>query len=353
MCLRGCSTHDQRRSDLGVGAPACQQTQDVDLSLAERFSGSGLDGTEVVDLARLSGTEPTMHGLGLQRNDAERVGYDIMELPGDASSLGGHGDTSLLFAFRLRQLCSCRERRGALVTAAQSRPECCGGAIAQRHDDQVGGRRTGDEHGGPQSTDRRNAQHPALRRVDLRAQREGGQGQRDRDRRLTTICIEQTQHDHHRESPVDYANDGSFLIGLLLSLTALVGLRRAIRAPRPPLVLIAVGPMAVGLGVLVGLIIGESPAWFGLVGAPGNLLAWIGMCWLATWAWRTRTLSRWVADLMVISVPVGVGFAEYGGSIVTAALWCYIGAFLVRRGETEGANRRNTIARWPVTLVSV
>ena len=63
--------------------------------------------------------------------------------------------------------------------------------------------------------------------------------------------------------------------------------------------------------------------------------------------------ARWVAGLMVISVPVGVGFAEYGGSIVTAALWCYIGAFLVRRGETVGANRRNTIARWPVTLVSV
>ena len=150
---------------------------------------------------------------------------------------------------------------------------------------------------------------------------------------LTGIQVTNPAFDDQLTSPVDYANDGSFLIGLLLSLPALVGLRRAISAPRPPLVLIAVGQMAVGLGVLVGLITGESPAWFGLVGAPGNLLAWVGMCWLATWVWRTRTLPRWVAGLMVISVPVGVGFAEYGGSIVTAALWCYVGAFLVRRGE--------------------
>ena len=35
----------------------------------------------------------------------------------------------------------------------------------------------------------------------------------------------------------------------------------------------------------------------------------------------TEALPRWSAVLMVLTVPMGVGFAEFGGTIVPAALW--------------------------------
>jgi hypothetical protein len=146
---------------------------------------------------------------------------------------------------------------------------------------------------------------------------------------LTGIQITNPTFDSYLTTTVDYVNDGSFFAGLVLSLAGLWGLRRW-GAPIGAVVTAAVGQVLVAFGVLVALVTGVSPDWFVVVGLPGNLIAWVGFIWLAVWAWRRRATPRWVALLMALSVPVGVGVAEQGGSIVTAVLWCAVGAQLLR-----------------------
>src|SRR5262249_40033282 len=124
--------------------------------------------------------------------------------------------------------------------------------------------------------------------------------------------------------------DGSFLGALVLSIGGLWGLRKAYAAPLVAVVLASVGQAAVAAGVLSGLITGVSPDWWPLVGMPGNLMACVGMIWLGVWAWRARAVSRWVVPMFVLTLPVGVGLAEFGGSIITAALWCTLGAYMLR-----------------------
>jgi hypothetical protein len=147
---------------------------------------------------------------------------------------------------------------------------------------------------------------------------------------LTGIQITNPTFDDYLTTTVDYVNDGSFFAGLLLSLGGLWGLRRW-GAPLAAVVIAGVGQVLVAFGVSVALVTGVSPDWFVVVGLPGNLIAWIGLIWLGVWAWRRRATPRWVAVLMMLSVPIGVGVAEQGGSIVTAVLWCAVGAQLLRK----------------------
>jgi hypothetical protein len=146
---------------------------------------------------------------------------------------------------------------------------------------------------------------------------------------LTGIQIVNPTFDSQLTTAIDYWNDGSFFAGLTLSLVTLAGLRR-LGAPRPAVTLGIVGQAMVALGVGIGLATGASPDWAGLLLMPGNLVAWIGLAWLAVWVWRRRALPRWIAPLLFLSVPLGVGMAEQGGSIVTAVLWLAVGAQLLR-----------------------
>jgi hypothetical protein len=147
---------------------------------------------------------------------------------------------------------------------------------------------------------------------------------------LTGIQIVNPTFDSQLTTAIDYWNDGSFFAGLTLTLVTLVGLRRGLAAPLPAVILGVVGQAMVALGVGIGLATGASPDWAGLVLMPGNLLAWIGLTWLAVWVWRRRALPRWISPLLFLSVPLGVGLAEQGGSIVTAVLWLAVGAQLLR-----------------------
>jgi hypothetical protein len=148
---------------------------------------------------------------------------------------------------------------------------------------------------------------------------------------LAAIQIPHGAFDDQLTTTIDYLNDGTFAAALLLSVAGIVALGAAIAAPRTAIILAALGQLLVFSGVVAGLASGESPSWFAAVGVPGNLLALIGMTMLAWHAWRTRALPAWLAVLMVLAVPVGVGVAEYGGSILPGLLWLIVGARLVRR----------------------
>ena len=146
---------------------------------------------------------------------------------------------------------------------------------------------------------------------------------------LAGIHLTHGTFDDQLTTPIDYLNDGAFAAGLLLSVFGIMALGAATRA-RVAATLAAVGQLLVFIGVAAGLVTGHSPAWFAAVGMPGLLLALIGLIMLAWRVWRTRTLSIWVAILMVLATPVGIGVAEYGGSIIPAVLWLIVGGWLLR-----------------------
>ncbi len=132
-------------------------------------------------------------------------------------------------------------------------------------------------------------------------------------------------------TPADYANDASFLAAMLFSVATVVGLGRHLNASLPAVLLASVGQILVSIGVGVGLVTGVDPDWFVFLGLPGNLIAWVGYAWLGVWAWRRRAMPRWVAALLIVSVPVTLVLADLGGSAVTALLWCGVGVQLLRR----------------------
>ena len=136
--------------------------------------------------------------------------------------------------------------------------------------------------------------------------------------------------DDRLTSTVDYLNDIAFTVALLGGALCLLGLRRTLGAPRIPVALAVTGSCLVALGVLAGLATGESPAWFAAVGVPGNLLLLGSSIALAVWAWRSRELPRLAALGLALLVPVGLILAEFGGTLLPAALWAYLGLRLLR-----------------------
>jgi hypothetical protein len=127
---------------------------------------------------------------------------------------------------------------------------------------------------------------------------------------------------------VDYVGNSTFAVTLLLTIAAAAALRPGLGISRRALGLVAIGELLVFVGVLVGLVTGASPSWFAAVGLPGNLLAFAGFALIGRHVWRTRALPRWVAVLFFLAVPLGIGIAEFGGTIIPAALWLCVGQLL-------------------------
>ena len=136
--------------------------------------------------------------------------------------------------------------------------------------------------------------------------------------------------DDRLTSTVDYLNDAAFTVALLGGALCLLGLRRTFGAPRIPVALAVAGCCLVAVGVLAGLATGESPAWFAAVGVPGNLLLLAASLALAVWAWRSRALPRLCALGFALLVPVGLILAEFGGTLLPAVFWAYLGLRLLR-----------------------
>jgi hypothetical protein len=141
---------------------------------------------------------------------------------------------------------------------------------------------------------------------------------------LTWIQATNPTFDAFFTTPLDWANELTFTAALLGSVTAMAGLVRLGLVPTRSGLAFVVGHGLVLLGMLAGLPLGHAPDWFAAVGVPGNLLALGGMVGVAMAAWRTGTWPRWVAVLMPLSVLLGVGLAEQGGSVFAAVLWAAI-----------------------------
>lgn len=136
-------------------------------------------------------------------------------------------------------------------------------------------------------------------------------------------------------STVDYANDIAFTLGLLGCAAAAVPLGRIVDAGRWARVAAIAGPLLVAVGVAAGVVLGHSPSWFAAVGVPGNLLWLGGLIGLGRATARSRALPRWVAYALPLGLIALLPFGEFGGSLLTAALWGYVGVLLLDRTTAE------------------
>ncbi len=141
--------------------------------------------------------------------------------------------------------------------------------------------------------------------------------------------------DPHISGTRDWVNEVTFTIAVAGALVGVLGLARAGIIERRPAFVAGLGFALLLIGLLPEYANGESPDWFAAVGVPGNLLCLAGLSWAAVGAWRTRTVPRLAVPLMPLSVLVGVGLAEFGGSVLAAAWWAVAGTLLVRAGSTR------------------
>lgn len=148
---------------------------------------------------------------------------------------------------------------------------------------------------------------------------------------LTVIQVTNPTFDSEFTGSVDWANEISFTLLVAASLVAMWGMIREGIAPRVGGLIFIGGWGLLLIGLLPGFVLGYSPEWFAVAGIPGNLLALIGLTLSAVHIWRSRTLPRVIAVLLPLSVLIGVGAAEFGGSIVTAVVW---GAIAIRLAES-------------------
>ena len=147
---------------------------------------------------------------------------------------------------------------------------------------------------------------------------------------LTVIQVTNPTFDSEFTGAVDWANEISFSLLAAASLVAMWGMITESIAPRVGGLMFIGGWGLLLIGLLPGFALGYSPGWFAVVGLPGNLIALIGLTLCAVYSWRRRTLPRVIAVLLPLSVLLGVGAAEVGGSIVTAVVW---GAISFRLAE--------------------
>jgi hypothetical protein len=140
----------------------------------------------------------------------------------------------------------------------------------------------------------------------------------------TVIQVTNPTFDSEFTTAVDWANEISATLMVAAALVAMWGLITEGIAPRVGGRIFMVGWGLLLIGLLPGFALGHSPEWFVVVGLPGNLLALVGMTMCAVYSWQHRTLPRPIAVLLPLSVLVGVGVAEWGGSIVIVIVWAAI-----------------------------
>jgi hypothetical protein len=138
---------------------------------------------------------------------------------------------------------------------------------------------------------------------------------------LTAIQVTNPTFDNEFTTAVDWANEITATVMIAAALVAMWGMIEEGIAPRGGGRLFIVGWGLLLIGFLPGFVLGYSPAWFVVVGLPGNLLAFIGMTLCAVYSWRNRMLPRVIAFLLPFSILIGVGAAEFGGSIVLVVVW--------------------------------
>lgn len=124
----------------------------------------------------------------------------------------------------------------------------------------------------------------------------------------------------------DWFRELGFLSYLLASVVAVTGARRMGLLTSTPSWLIRIGYSLVAAGVLAGVVMGEDPDWFFVVGGPGNLLAIIGFIWWGIVAIRGRRMPLWACLLCGFGGTTAVLFGEFGTGVLIGSFWLWVAA---------------------------
>lgn len=134
------------------------------------------------------------------------------------------------------------------------------------------------------------------------------------------------------ETASDWMRELGFLTYLAASVLSVVAVRQRLQIPKVPALLIEIGYGLLVVGVGAGLILGDDPEWFFVLGGPGNLMAGIGFVWWAIWAATRRVLPVWLAVLGGVGGFVAVLGAEFGTGVLIGSFWLVMAARRVGRG---------------------
>lgn len=123
-----------------------------------------------------------------------------------------------------------------------------------------------------------------------------------------------------------YVNDLLFLVILVLAVRAADLLERIQGAPRHARTALALGGGLLCVGVTAGMVAGEDPGIFPIVGLPGNVLILAGWVAIGRHAWRRDVLPRPAAIVLVLLWPLTLIGSAAGLALVPAVLFAWLAA---------------------------
>ena len=150
------------------------------------------------------------------------------------------------------------------------------------------------------------------------------------------------QGEHEPGSLVDSLVEGTFLVGVLLTVTGMVGLhvlqqRHYGRIGRIGFYLTVITSLGQVVGAAV-LLLG-SPVLEWLVFPVGVIGVLVGLALYGVATWQARVLPRWCGVGLMVGLPVAILLGLYGGNVLFGLLWLALGYLLLRRGE-QAEHRR-------------
>jgi hypothetical protein len=138
----------------------------------------------------------------------------------------------------------------------------------------------------------------------------------------------------------DYLVEGTFAVGLVLTVVGMVGLHTLQkenygRIGRAGFYTVVVASLGQVLGTVVLLAGSAALAW--LVFPVGVLAVLVGFVLYGAATLRARVLPRWCGVGLIVGLPVAIALGLYGGNILFGLLWLALGYVLWSRREAATA----------------
>jgi hypothetical protein len=119
-----------------------------------------------------------------------------------------------------------------------------------------------------------------------------------------------------------------FAVSLLVLVPAHLALGRFARSPLGARIA-AVGTPLLAVGAASSAVNGQDLAWFPAVAVVANGLWLVGSVVLGVSLWRARRVSRWVAVLLPVSMPVTLVLSQAGSGLAVGVFWVAVGALML------------------------